>query len=42
VVADLNNLHTLALVVLADEGQTGLLDVLDHLRVDFVTVTVAL
>lgn len=42
VVLDLDNLHTLALGVLSDERETGLLNLLDHVGVDLVTMTVAL
>lgn len=42
VVANLNNFHTLALGVLANERQTGLLDALHHVGVNFIPVTVAL
>lgn len=42
VVANLNNLHTLTLGVLANERQTGLLDALHHVGVNFIPVTVAL
>lgn len=42
VVLDLDDLHTLTLDVLSNEGETGLLDLLDHLRVDLVTMAVAL
>jgi hypothetical protein len=42
VVADLDDLHALARRVLADEGEPGRLETLDHLRVDLVPVAVAL
>ena len=42
VVLDLNNLHTLVGVVLADEDETGLLKPVNVFGVDLVTVTVTL
>ena len=42
VVLDLDDLHPLALDVLTDEGKTGLLDLVDHGRVDLVPVAMTL
>lgn len=42
VVLDLDNLHTLARVVLADEDEARLLELVDVIGVDLITVTVTL
>jgi hypothetical protein len=42
VVAYLDDLHTLTLNILADKGKPGLLEPIDHSRVDFVPMPVSL
>lgn len=42
VVLEFNNLHTLARVVLADKGQTSLLELVDKFGVNLVTMAVSL